>query len=142
MTPYLRAHAAYHRHGPPGIPWLDAVDFHLQHGLVISDDRLFLMGRRVRNDASEAEQLSLHWQPCLPAHHTTWHIWAAAGDLRQLAALYFRYSCGQLTYQRRGRPLTVRTGGTFLARVAPIPQLRAGRTDPPPRPPFPLTTGP
>jgi hypothetical protein len=77
MTPYLRAFETYHRDGEPHIPWTTALDFHLQHGTVISTPDAFAMFRSVDWEAPDAEHLSLI--PFPPSHAV--HVWAAAGPL-------------------------------------------------------------
>ena len=138
MTPYLQAWEAYHALGTPWTPWTHALDFHLQHGLVIATDRAFLMARRVPSAADDHTHLTLS-----PPHATfgadCWHVWAAAGDLGALLAIAAAYPLPWISWSRRGRlPLTrVRHGQlTETARrfQAPAADLRdrgrpgAGRT--------------
>lgn len=111
MTPYQRAHAAYHRHGPPGVPWTDALDFHLQTGaLFINTPSLFIMARMVPPDATPEQQLSLTLFPGLRGS-SVWHVWAAAGDLRDLLEIpefvddFFTHGVSHITYQRHGGTL-------------------------------------
>lgn len=131
MTPYLQAWEAYHARGEPWTPWTVALDWHLQHGLVISTDRAFLMARRVPSAADDHTHLTLS-----PPHATfgadCWHVWAAAGDLRALLAISAAYPLPWISWSRRGRlPLTrVRHGQlTETARrfQAPAAHLRHRR---------------
>lgn len=102
MSPYLVAYQTYHRE-PPGIPWVDAIDFHLQHGFVYSSPTAFLLARPVRWDAPDSEHLELapHTNPDPHA----WHIWAAAGDLREIIQIGLRVRAELLSYQRRNHRL-------------------------------------
>lgn len=99
MTPYLLAFQAYHRDGDPHIPWTTALDFHLQHGTVISTPSAFIMFRAVDWDSPDAEHLSLIAFP----DSDDVHIWAAAGYLPTLQSLhgFYRYA----SFQRRNNRL-------------------------------------
>lgn len=97
MSPYLRAHAAYHARGEPQIPWTIAMDWHLQHGLLWSDDRCFVMCRRVEWDEPEHAILEHHPNPT----DGDWHIWAAAGDLGAILNLGDLAAADRVSFQRR-----------------------------------------
>lgn len=102
MNPYLQAFHAYHARGEPWTPWTQALDWHLQHGLVISLDCAFLMARRVPSAADDHAHLTLS----LP--HATdvldcWHVWAAAGDLGTLLAIAADHPLPWISWSRRGR---------------------------------------
>jgi hypothetical protein len=87
MTPYLRAFHAYHRDGPPHIPWIAALDFHLQHGTVISNSKVFAMYRPVEWNAPDWAHLSLlPFKDPFPKSCAV-HVWSAAGDLSQILDL-------------------------------------------------------
>jgi hypothetical protein len=96
MNPYLRAHAAYHAHGEPQVPWSVMLDFHLQHGVVISEPDLFVVARMVDSDRPEEH-------PQLIAHPPSacWHIWSASGDLGDIIDLGWMRSAREVTFQRR-----------------------------------------
>jgi len=105
-SPYLAAFDAYHARGEPWTPWTTALDYHLQHGVVISTDRVFLMARRVPSAADDAAHLTLS-----PPHGTEpldcWHVWAAAGDLGALLSIAAEFPLPWISWSRRGRlPLT------------------------------------
>lgn len=132
MTPYLSAFDAYHAHGKPFTPWTVALDWHLQHGVVIARPDAFLMARRVASAAEDGEHLTLR-----PPHGTEvldcWHVWAAAGDLRALLDFAAADPLPWLSWCRRGRlPLRrVRHGQlpipTAAAESCPAAHLRDGR---------------
>lgn len=80
-SPYLAAWQAYHSAGTPDTPWETALDFHLQHGLVLSSHRFFLMARPVPAMLPAGEHATLcHFLPQHLGADPTWHIWAAGGD--------------------------------------------------------------
>ena len=106
MTPYLAAFAAYHKGGEPFTPWTVALDWHLQHGLVIATDRAFLMARAVPSTADDSAQLTLRL-PQGTEPLDCWHVWAAAGDLGALLAIAADHPLPWISWSRRGRlPLT------------------------------------
>ena len=80
MSPYLTAHHAYQAQ-QPAIPWTTALDFHLQHGVVLSTADLFLMARPVRLAGSDHDHLTLSLPP---AGADALHIWMAAGTLQAI----------------------------------------------------------
>ena len=41
MSPYLLAHHAWHRYGPPTLPWNDLLTLHLHHGILINTPDVF-----------------------------------------------------------------------------------------------------
>lgn len=102
MSPYLLAHAAYHARGEPGIPWSAVIDFHFQTGVIISDPRVFVMARPVPDDLTVDEEVSLSDYGLAGHHGGTWHVWAAAGDLRRMMPLLEDYAIEELSFQRRG----------------------------------------
>src|SRR5690606_7476234 len=97
MSPYLRAYEAYHSDGEPYIPWSDALDFHLQKGVVISDERVFLMARRVRMDWPDEDHVSFR----VADDGNDWHVWAAAGTLSALLPFIKQHGAGNISFQRR-----------------------------------------
>ena len=104
MSPYLRAHAAYHRDGGPWIPWVDALDFHLQHGVVISTPECFIMARRVVAAWPDHHHLTL----CAVTEEDAadgWHVWSAAGSLDALLEIARRHPSREITFQRRDERL-------------------------------------
>lgn len=104
MSPYLRAHEAYHRDGGPWISWVDALDFHLQHGVVISTADSFIMARRVVVAWPDHHHLTL----CAAVDGDladAWHVWSAAGRLDALLEIAQRYPARQFTFQRRNERL-------------------------------------
>lgn len=107
MSPYLAAHRAYHSAGPPDIPWTTALDFHLQVGIVHSDDRLFVMARRVDPTGTDAEHLSL--TPFQAGDG--WHVWVAAGDTGALLDFAIAHRCrldAVISFSRIRRPRLTR----------------------------------
>ena len=107
MNPYLAAFEAYHADGDPFIPWTEAVDFHFQHGTIFSTSSLFLMARPIPRG------IPLEEHPTLTAYlgGTTWHIWSAAGDLREmlhLPATRKLHPGTLITYQRGARDARIR----------------------------------
>lgn len=131
MTPYLQAWEAYHARGEPWTPWTVALDWHLQHGIVIATPRAFLMARAVPSAADDSAHLTLR-----PPHGTDvldcWHVWAAAGDLGALLDIAAAHPLPWISWSRRGRlPLTrVRHGQlteTAARHQAPAADLRHRR---------------
>lgn len=104
MSPYLRAHEAYHRDGEPWIPWVDALDFHLQHGVVISTPECFIMARRVVAAWPDHHHLTLRAVADGDAADA-WHVWSAAGSLDALLDISRRHPSRQITFQRRDERL-------------------------------------
>ena len=102
MTPYLAAHAAYHACGAQAIAWGDALDFHLQRGIVLNTWDLFVMARPVPPDLPPAEELDLLDFGLTGHVGGHWHVWAAAGDLAGLASLCQRFRIERLRFQRHG----------------------------------------
>ena len=100
MTPYLTAYQEYSKHDR-GVPWVDALDFHFQHGVVIATPIAFLMARPVWAGWSDGAHLSFDCVATTRAN--CWHIWAAAG------ALYSLFEAGRLhrrqwiSFQRHGQ---------------------------------------
>lgn len=106
MNPYLSAFDAYHAAGTPHIPWTEALDFHLQHGVIFSTSSLFLMARPLPRGTPLEEH------PTLTAYlgGTTWHVWSAAGDLREmirLPAVQRLHPGTDITFQRGARSARV-----------------------------------
>lgn len=98
MPPYLIAYHKYHER-PPAIGWTAALDFHFQHGLVVSTPECFAMFRPVAEDARDEEIIALKaWEIETP---TTWHVWMAAGSLRALLELAKKQGVERVTFQRR-----------------------------------------
>ena len=125
MTPYLAAFEAYHARGTPWTPWTVALDWHLQHGLVIATPAAFLMARPVCSAADDGDHLTLS-PPHGTAYLDCWHVWAAAGDLCALMDIAAAYPLPWISWSRRGRlPLTrvrhgqlTRTSARFQAPAA------------------------
>ena len=113
ISPYLRAHAAYHRDGVPWIPWVDALDFHLQHGVVISNDGTFLMARRVVSSWQDHHHLTLH---AVDENEGPdgWHVWSAAGNLEALLEIARAHPAAEITFQRRNERLHRLKAGRLL----------------------------
>jgi hypothetical protein len=99
MSPYLSAYEAYHAAGEPYIPWTDALDFHLQHGLVISKPEVFLMARRVVMAWPDEVQVSFRIADAAEADG--WHVWSAAGPLRKLLGIAEEVGARAAAFQRR-----------------------------------------
>jgi len=103
-SPYLLAHEAYHRDGAPWISWVDALDFHLQHGMVISTAECFVMARRVVAAWPDHEHLTL--RAALPEDGADgWHVWSAAGSLEALREIARNHPAEEITFQRRDERL-------------------------------------
>jgi hypothetical protein len=98
MNPYLQAFTAYHAHGEQEVTWTEAMDFHLQCGAIIATPEIFVMARPVHDFPENHPDFAY-----TAAHSDCWHIYAAAGDLRQLLSLARWHGIRQVTYQRRGR---------------------------------------
>jgi hypothetical protein len=98
MPPYLTAYHKYHER-PPAIGWTHALDFHLQHGMILSTPDCFVMLRPIPDDAADADIIALKNWP-IPSP-TTWHIWMAAGNLTALLGLAKFHRIEHLTFQRR-----------------------------------------
>lgn len=103
MTPYLAAFEEYHRTEVPEIPWTTALDFHLQHGVVISDTRAFLMARPVPVEWHDDRHTELDPFPWEGGPFPSWHIWSAAGDLDRILTIAERYGAIFASFQRRNR---------------------------------------
>lgn len=103
-SPYLKAFEAYHRDGPPYIPWTQALDFHLQHGLVYSSHSHFFMGRWIPQDAPDHEHPALIHFPCAGLAGE-FHVWSAAGDMNALLHDAAEHHALTLTFQRRNNRL-------------------------------------
>lgn len=100
MSPYLRAHAAYHAGGIPPWSWTEVLDFHLQCGVVISTPEAFIMARRVRSDAPLTDHFTL--SPLTSQEDgDCWHIWAASGSLEALLLIADRYRAPWVSFMRR-----------------------------------------
>ena len=99
MKPYLRAFHEYQRH-ERGETWTDALDFHLQHGVVVSTPEVFGMIRPVGEYWPEAWETEL-----IPYEHATtrWHVWVVAGDLAKLLTLAGVHGVATVSYQRHGQ---------------------------------------
>lgn len=105
MSPYLQAFDAYHAAGEPFIPWTDALDFHFQHGAIISNADSFLMARQVPFGLLEQHPTLTHW-PHLDPDSPAWHVWSAAGQLDSLLDLADRHKLpghALITFQRGAR---------------------------------------
>lgn len=101
MTPYLTAYQEYQKHNR-GVTWTDALDFHFQHGVVISTPVAFLMARPVRHEWPDDIHASLstfgkNWT------HDCWHIWAAAGSLPALFEVGRLHRRPFISFQRHGQ---------------------------------------
>lgn len=113
MSPYLKAHEAYHRGGAPWVPWCDALDFHLQHGVVISNERTFLMARPVVMGWHDHFHATLHAVREGEAADG-WHVWSAAGALDVLLDIARGSGAEMASYQRR----TARVHRVAVGRLA------------------------
>ena len=100
MSPYLTAFHKY-QEIERGVSWTDALDFHFQHGVVISTPEVFVLARRVSIYWSDEEQVSL-FQPLDLKFSEKWQVWAVAGDLGKLLALAKEHHVRLVTYQRHG----------------------------------------
>ena len=99
MSPYTIARDHYHAHGEPWVAWDSAEAFHLQHGLVISSARAFIMARSI------PVGLDPHFHPQLiayPGAANDWcHVWSYAGDLSAFIPFALELGITHLTFQRR-----------------------------------------
>ena len=108
MSPYLKAHESYHAAGEPYLPWTEALDFHLQHGLVVSTPEVFLMARKV----VMAWPDDLHVSFRMPEDDEAdgWHVWCAAGPLGKIMEIAKQQGAEAAAFQRRtGRVHRYRT---------------------------------
>lgn len=101
MNPYLTAFHKYEE-ADREVSWTDALDFHFQHGAVISTPELFVMARPVALTWSFERQTGLYYDPLL-IRSSEWHVWACAGDLRTLLKLATKHYVHRVTYQRHGQ---------------------------------------
>jgi hypothetical protein len=77
-SPYVRAWELYHEGGVPEVPWVEAVDFHLQRGEVHATAEYFLMARPVDERCADLLENGIgSWA----AGSEWWHVWVMAGDL-------------------------------------------------------------
>jgi hypothetical protein len=96
---YLRAHALHLSSG--GDPdWTTLLDFHFQHGTVISRPDLFLLARPVIFDWPDDDHASLTH---VPSHLVPdcWHIWLTVGHLDTILTLAHENHLPFVTWQRR-----------------------------------------
>jgi hypothetical protein len=90
VNPYLQAFDAYHSDGPPCVPWPDVLDFHFQGGVILNTPTLFLVARPIPIGAPLTDHPRLiRWPETsrLWTAGTAWHIWTAAGNLREMLEL-------------------------------------------------------
>jgi hypothetical protein len=100
---YLQAFEAYHADGEPFMAWTLALDWHLQHGVVVATERVFVMARAVDGDRPEEHALLVdHAVGSAAANGRVWHVWSAAGDMRELLRLGVLHGATEVTFQRRG----------------------------------------
>lgn len=99
MTPYLQAFQEYEKLDR-GESWTDALDFHFQRGAVISLPGVFVMARRVQ--LGWEDDLHTMLGPVAGVSSSCWHVWAAAGNLRELLTLAGTYGVRWISYQRHG----------------------------------------
>ncbi len=96
MNAYLTAFEEYEKHDRE-VSWTDALDYHFQRGAVISLPRCFVLARAV--DAEWEDDLHAMLGPVANSW-TCVHVWAVAGDLRELLALAMAHGVKHVTYQR------------------------------------------
>jgi len=99
MSPYLKAHEAYHSAGDPYIAWAEALDFHLQHGLVVSTPEVFLMARKVVMAWPDDAHVSFRMPEAGEADG--WHVWCAAGPLGKIMEIAEQQGARAAAFQRR-----------------------------------------
>lgn len=99
MSPYLTAFHKY-QEIERGVSWTDALDFHFQHGVVISTPEVFVMAREVGISWANEDYCSLVAMPF--GRRGLWHVWACAGDLGKLLELAKSHGVKRLVYQRHG----------------------------------------
>jgi len=132
VSPYLLAYDAYHAgHRRPAYTWTDALEFHLQHGALLATPSYFVLARPVLRSTSPEDQLALRIIN-VPAPPEAWHIWAAAGNLRDLREAAHRHGARWVTFQRRDQQRL------HTLRLRPHALL----SPPPPPPPPPPGPGP
>lgn len=78
MTPFERA-ARWHEAHSPDVPLVEVVEAHFQHGVVYSDGRAFVLGRRVSSSWTENEVLNF-WK--VDPQGDAWHVWLWAGSVQ------------------------------------------------------------
>jgi hypothetical protein len=91
----------YHADGPPVYPWTLAMETLLQYGAVISTDRVFIAGRRLRVDDPDEVHKTLSPLES-PEGADCWNIWIAAGSLASLVELVPWIALPWVSYYRRG----------------------------------------
>jgi hypothetical protein len=102
MNPYLTAFREYEKHDR-GVSWTDALDFHFQHGAVISTAEAFVMARPVAWSWKDHLHTSLDFRMENDGHNDCWHVWCVAGDLAEALRIGGMYGVKLLTFQRHGQ---------------------------------------
>ncbi len=105
MSHYLTAYNLYqaaHR----DVSWTDALDVHLQRGVVVNVSDFFAMLRPVGWDWSDDWQLDLSCvlrEGSCSIFPNMWHVWCVAGDLREMLRMASGYGVEWVSYQRHGQ---------------------------------------
>jgi len=99
MSPYLQAYESYHSAGEPYIPWTEALDFHLQHGLVVSSPEVFLMARKVV--MAWPDEVHVSFRIAETAEADGWHVWSASGSLGKIMEIAEQQGAKAAAFQRR-----------------------------------------
>ncbi len=100
MSPYLMAFEEYEK-CDRGVSWTEALELHLQRGAVVSTPAGFVMVRPVY--ACWRDEAHLDLGMVAPVGRADcWHVWAAAGDLRELLGFLSREELPWLSFQRHG----------------------------------------
>jgi len=81
LSPYLLAYQAWHRHGPPTLPWNDLLTLHLHHGIVINTPEVFACIMPVFSSWSDQRIFDIHHPTPLasPSPPDLAMVWLAAG---------------------------------------------------------------
>lgn len=80
---------------------MEALDFHLQHGVVIAKPECFMMARRVFSHWPDYYHLELRAALEEDGVPDAWHVWSAAGPLAELLEIARRHPAREFTFQRR-----------------------------------------
>ncbi len=97
MSPYVQA-ATLHNAAGMAHSFAEAIEAHAMGGYVLITPSLFLLGRRVGTEWTDAELLD-PWLTCPSG--SAWHVHLAAGDLREALRL-LPYRLPWLSYFHNG----------------------------------------
>lgn len=102
MNPYLAAFECYTMH-ERDVPWAEMLEYHFLHGAVLCNDRAMVCVRAV--DSSMPDECHADLMHVLPLDQgDTWHVYCAAGDLKELLRFSSTNPKVWLSYERAKRP--------------------------------------